>query len=409
LLKNSVARNSAVMFVGTMVTNFGAYLYQLVVVRIFGPEQYSEFAALISLLFLFSVPANVLQIVLTKYFSVFYAREDFGQSRSLFVKTVQFLIFASIVALPIFLVIVPFLQKLIHIHTWESFIFLYFVIAGSFFISLGTALLNGYQKFFASSFIMSILTFIRLLSGFLFAPISVSFAILGNAISQLIGILFYIVAVRFIFLQPKKAITIKFSEILSFSFPVFLSTIGTTAFFNMDVVLVKHFFEQMQAGIYASLTIFGKIIFFASSPIILVIFPMIVERREKKKEYGSLFYFGLLGVCLLSFLIVGVYFTASQFIVEILFGKAFLDAVPYLGQYGMFMSFVTIMNYVMTVCLAINKTKAGLIVFLGSVFQSLVIVFFHRSLFEVIWGISSVTGIIILILLLYYRYGREKH
>jgi len=408
LLKNPVAKNSFIMFIGMMVTNFGAYLYQLVVVRIFGPEKYSEFAALISLLFLLSVPANVLQIVLTKYFSIYKAREETGQARALFTKTLKLVIVSGFFGLPLFLLIIPVLQRLLHIYAIDSFVYLYIVVIGTFIVTAATAVLNGFQKFFASSVILSVLTFARLGTGIIFAPIGVAITILGNALAVLVSIFLYAFSLRFLFVKPQARITIKRSEIISFTVPTLLSTLGMTAFFNMDVVLVKHFFDAASAGIYASLTLFGKIIFFAASPIMIVIFPMIVERREQKKAYSSLFFFGFISVLILCLSIVIAYFISSEVITNLLFGDKFIGAAPYLGAYGMFMAFVTISNYLMTACLAAGKTKAGSIVFLGSCVQSIAIIFFHASLSQVISSISFVGGILICILLLYYRYGKSS-
>ncbi len=407
LFRNPAARNSFIMFFGTMIINFGAYLYQLVVIRIFGPEQYGEFATLISFLFLFSVPANVLQIVLTKYFSIYKARDHIGEARSLFVKTMRWIIGLSLLAFPIFLFFLPFLQRLTHIYRFDSFIYLYITVVGSFGIAVFSSLLNGYQRFFLSSLNMSILTFLRLLSGIAFAPISVPLTILGNAMSEYIAIVFYALSVRFLFAKPAERIQIKFSTVFSFAVPVLFSTLGMTAFFNMDVIWVKHFFDATEAGIYASLTIFGKIIFFAASPIVIVVFPMIAERKEKSIPYASLFYFGLFSVAILSSAIVGMYMFLGEFVIRILFGEAFMNANQYISQYGVFMAFVTMLNYLMTVCLAINKTIAGFLVFIGSIVHSVVILFFHASLYEVIVSISFVSGILTLVLLLYYRYGKS--
>lgn len=406
-LSNPVARNSAIVFIGTMISNFGAYVYQVVVVRLMGPERYSEFAALLSLLFLLSVPATVLQTVLTKYFSIFKAREEIGEARSLFTQTLKFIGIGSILCIPIYLLVIPLLQNLLHIYSFESFIYLYLIVATTFLVTATSGALNGYQKFFESSAALSLLTFVRLSTGFVFAPISISLTIFGNVIANIVSIFLYGFSVRFLYTKSPKLITVKKSEIIKFAIPTLLSTLGMTAFFNMDVVLVKHFFDVSQAGIYASLTIFGKIIFFAATPIMIVIFPMIVERKEQKESFQSLFIMGFIGVLLLSFGIVFVYAFASTFITRLLFGDKFLTAAPYLTTYGIFMAFVTIVNYLMTVCLAVNKTKAGIIVFSGAVVQTCVMLLFHSSLSQLIASISLVSGALVCILLLYYRYERS--
>lgn len=407
LLSNPVARSSAVVFIGTMIANFGAYLYQVIVIRSMGPERYSEFAALISLLFLLSVPANVLQIVLTKYFSIFKARNELGSARALLSKVLKVILVSGGLGFPIFILVVPFLQNLLHTYSWDSFIYLYLIIISTFVVTAAAGVLNGYQKFFASSAILSILTFVRLFTGLIFAHISVALTVLGNALANIVSFVFYERSLRFIYKQPPQKISVTKKELVSFTIPTFLSTLGMTAFFNMDVVLVKHFFDSTQAGTYASLTIFGKIIYFAAVPVMTVIFPMIIERKEQNKNYQQLFLLGSIVVFILSFSIVLLYYLSSSSITELLFGEKFLVAAPYLSSYGIFMAFVTLINYFMTVCLAVNKTKAGHIVFIGAIIQTVSIIFFHASLSQVISSMSLVCGLLTCILLLYYRYDRS--
>ncbi|TAL62346.1 MAG: hypothetical protein EPN85_02860, partial [Bacteroidetes bacterium] len=266
IIANPVARNSAIMFVGTMATNFGAYLYHVVVGRIMGPEKYSEIAALFSLLFLLSVPANVIQVVLTKYFSVYKASHDVGAARTLFMKSLTYIVVASIVGLLIYLPLIPLLQNLLHIKDFGVFLSLYAIVVSTFIMTSCTGLLIGFQKFLAFSGFSTIMIFLRLLSGFLLASFGVALTLFGNVVSNIIGIILFLLPIQFVFKKAPDKITIHRKEVLAYVIPTFLAILGLTIFYNIDVVLVKHFFEPAQAGIYASLAIFGKIIFFASSP-----------------------------------------------------------------------------------------------------------------------------------------------
>jgi O-antigen/teichoic acid export membrane protein len=132
---------------------------------------------------------------------------------------------------------------------------------------------------------------------------------------------------------------------------------------------------------------------------------MIIEKKQLKRNYDSLFFLGLIGVVVLSIVIVLSYIISGPFVIKLLFGSKFSAAGPYLGIYGIFMAFVTVANYLMTVCLAINKVQSGTIVLIGAICESLAILFFHNSLLQVMISISIVSGILMSILLIYYRYG----
>lgn len=143
LFLNPVIRNSIIVFGGTMFTNFGAYLYHLIVGRIMGPERYGEFAALFSLLFIISVPSQVVQLVLTKYFSIFKATNNTSQARALLFSTLKLFVTAGIIGFVIFLPVIPYLQNFLHVLRWESLLYIYLIFVTSFFVTGFVGVKNG--------------------------------------------------------------------------------------------------------------------------------------------------------------------------------------------------------------------------------------------------------------------------
>ena len=53
------------------------------------------------------------------------------------------------------------------------------------------------------------------------------------------------------------------------------------------LILVKHFFSPHDAGIYAGLSLIGRVIFFFSAPIASVMFPVIVQKYARKENYEN--------------------------------------------------------------------------------------------------------------------------
>lgn len=402
LANNTVLINSGIMFVGTMVVNLGAYLYHVIVGRIMGPERYGEFAALFSLLFILSVPANVVQISLTKFYSDIKAKGNTGQAKSLLLRILKYLTIGSIVGGLLFIPFIPLLQKMLRIEDVMSFIWLFGIVASSFYITAGNGILNGYQKFLSSSIYQIINVGTRLVTGVLLAPFGAATTLFGMIISNCITLIYGMFPLKFVLEAKSVHHSLPKKEAIQFAFPTLMTTLAITMLYNVDVVLVKMFFQAQDAGIYASLNIFGKIIFFASSALLIVLFPMAAERKVSGKEYKSIIRIGLVGVGGISIGIAIVYLLLSSVIPTLLFGNAYANAGQYLGLYGLFLAFITTINYLSMMCLAVNRTKVWRLLFIGVCLQIAGMFLFHTTLFSLIISNVLVTLFLFVSILVYY-------
>ncbi len=72
------------------------------------------------------------------------------------------------------------------------------------------------------------------------------------------------------------------------TFPVLIMLISLTSIFNIDVLLVKHFFDSINAGYYAALSLLGKMIFFGSWSVSMVMFSKVSEAYALNKNYKNI-------------------------------------------------------------------------------------------------------------------------
>jgi O-antigen/teichoic acid export membrane protein len=82
-------------------------------------------------------------------------------------------------------------------------------------------------------------------------------------------------------------------KVTRYSSPLLISTLSTNSLIMTDVLLVKHYFDPHSAGIYASLSTLGKIIFYGTGPISSVMFPLISKRFSENKSFGKVFMMSL--------------------------------------------------------------------------------------------------------------------
>lgn len=392
---------------GSTVANFSGWLYHLFVGRILGPEKYSELSSLFAIFYILNVLTGVIQISLVKFFSVMKAREEYGQANVLFWIATKKIAVAGVIGLVISSLFAPFLASYLHIDSYFYFFLIYIIFATSTITVPSGAALQGFQRFLSLTVISNIGMALRLITGVVGAFFGVGWTLIANILSNIGSFAISFIPLRFLFRYTTKPLVIGKSDAIGFGVPVLLTTLGITVLNSQDVLLVKHYFSSYDAGIYASLSVLGKIIFYASSAVGAVLFPLVAERKELKSDYGKSVRFGLIAVGIMSLIITVIYFVFPSLII-LPFGSAFTQAAPYLGWFGIFVTFYTMATLLLTTLLALGMTQIWFMTITVAALQYGLIYFYHASLTQVIY-VNIITAVLLFFgLLSYYYYGAKK-
>jgi len=408
IVSHPFVKSSAVMFIGTMVTNILAYIYHLVVGRSLGPVGYGELAALLSIFYILNSPSLVVQNILVKFFSQLRAVEDHGQGKRLFWRISRLLLIVESVALVILLPFVGIAANFLHITQQVNLVLLYLMFGGFLFTIVNVSVLQAYQQFVAISVVNSVGGVLRLLFGAVGAMFGVSWTLVANVLASLVAYSATFVPLKRFLARKERVITLSPAKAMYYSVPTFIAVFSVNALYSLDVVLVKHFFSAVDAGVYSSLSVLGKIIFFASYSIGQVAFPMLAERKELGKAYTNIIAAALAVVAAISFSLTAFYFLFPSFVVDVLFGKAFSSASAYLGMFGLFISLYTLVNLFTTMYIALGKTKIWVFTTCASILQIIIISVHHDSLMTVIKNNALLAGGLLVLLLAYYPYAERK-
>jgi len=185
------------------------------------------------------------------------------------------------------------------------------------------------------------------------------------------------------------------NELLKYTLPTTVTLLALTSFYNADVVLVKHFFSPEEAGVYGSVVILGRIIFFGLSSVAVVAFPMAVEKYEKGENPFVVLCRSLLLV--VPGVIVGVlaYFLFPRFLVTVLFGSKYLSATPYLGIFAVFMGLYAVLDLVSRFFLSIGNFRPVVFLVIFSALQIVLLSLFHQTLLQAIYvNIAVMVGVL---------------
>lgn len=396
---------SAVMVVGSNLSNFFAYIYHLIIGRLLGPSSYGTLVAVLSLMGLVATAFSFLGMVIVKFVSS-AKKEELNQIHLFFnKKIIRFGILLFIIAL----LLVPFLSKFLSI----SPIIL---------IQLSPYFLITILVFYYRSFLQGLLKFkevvisnnIDILGRIIFGVIafyiglSVFGVVGGIVISSLFSLLFLKRYMKEFGKQGEKDKFSKGRDVLRYSIPVIITTVSLQSFFSNDIILAKHFFDSHEAGIYASLSTLGKIIFYGTAPVMAVMFPLVSKRHSRGESYRKILFLSVLLTGGISFAVTLVYYIFPEIMVNVLYGSEFIEAAPYLVWFGIFMTLFTLASLLLNYFLSKEDTRIVFIAPFIVVLQVVGIWLFHDGILEVVKVSIAAISFLLAILLIYFAYGNKK-
>jgi len=399
-LKDPLVSGSLLVLTGSFAVNILSYLFQLLVGRMLSVSEYGILISLFSLVAIVNIPAVVVNTSIVKIVSELKAKEDYASVSGLFLWLFKaFLVFGLIVLVLSFLLGDKIVRFLNFSDTLLFLVFMLFFVS-VFVLSIPLSFLQGLHKFKEFSIVNFVSAFNKLFFGIgvTFFTYKVIGTVWGIFAGALVSLLVSLLIVKDAVLAKASSVSFWIKKLAEFAVPSSISLIALAILFNVDVVLVKHFFDDHTSGIYSSLAIIGRILFFGTSSIGLVLFPLSSSSHAKGRDTKGIFAKSLF---LTSFLLMSgfvVFYFFPALIVEILFGPAYYLAVPYLGKFSIFMIFYTLIYLFTQYFLSIYKTKVGIVLALGSLTQILLIWVRHGSLTSVIENLICVNAVLFVLL-----------
>jgi O-antigen/teichoic acid export membrane protein len=100
---------------------------------------------------------------------------------------------------------------------------------------------------------------------------------------------------------------------------------------SVDLLAAKRYLDPHDAGVYAAVSLAGKIIFFATSALTLYLFPLFSDRQERGLDARRPLVNALKLVVAASSLLVIAYFAVPGIVIGPLFGSSYSAAGAYIG------------------------------------------------------------------------------
>ncbi|MAW97025.1 MULTISPECIES: sugar isomerase [unclassified Leeuwenhoekiella] len=372
-----------IFMASAFVVNGGNYAYNLILGRVLGPAAFADAAILITMLLVLSFVAMTFQLAVAKFTAGFEPA-----ARQIFIASALRYATAAGIGLGVLCVLsASALQQLFNTASPTMFVIFGLAIPLYFVMSVNRGNLQGNQLFVKLSVTYQLEMLVRLVLTFsllLFFKVEASYAVsIAIGISFIAGMFPY---------KKNTGTSVSQTEIPPEQYRQILKFFALTATYeltqiicnNSDILLVKHYFEAYDAGLYASLALIGRVVYFVTWMFVMILLPKVVQLRKEGQNPLPVLknYLGYIG--LLSLSITAFTFLFPGFSVRLLFGSAYLAVSPLLGWYALATSLFALSNVFAYYFLSLDHYKPVALAGIFGVVQVLLIVFFHGSLLEVV-------------------------
>ncbi len=396
-------------FMGSVIiVNGGNYLYNLLLGRILGPELFADVALLITFLLVLSFVAMTFQVATAK-FSVLFEKQVFTNFVNISYR------YATIVGTVLGILLIVFAKDLQQIFNTQShlmFTIFGFGIPIYFIMSVNRGIYQGKKKFdnLAITYqgeMMSRLLITLILIYFLPFKPSVLIAI-GIIISFGLGLIPFKTKNVSIF---KKSVLSKEHSKHIIQFFVLTAFYECTQIIinNSDILLVKHYFDQYEAGLYASLALIGRVVYFVAWMFVMLLLPKVVQKQKDGEAHTPILFKYVSYIALLSVIVISGCYLFPELVINLMFGSDYMAIAPLLWKYAVATSLFAISNIFAYYFLSLDRYIPVVISGLLGISQVVLIIFYHDSLAQVVLMQIMAMAILLVVQLIYFWTQGKKN
>ena len=392
--------------VSALIVNGGNYLYNLLLGRILGPTQFADAAILITVLLVLSFVAMTFQLAVAK-FSLHFTDDQHHK----FIQWAYRLGIGIGIVLGLGMVLnASGLQSIFQTESKVMFIIFGCAAPLYFLMSINRGRWQGEQSFVALAMTYQLEMFARLGITLVLLLLFQS----SPAISVALGMGLSFIAGFFPYKKIYKAVTTV--RINTKDKKLLLHFLLCTAFYeltqiicnNSDILLVKHYFPQYEAGLYAALALIGRVVYFVTWMVIMVLLPKVIALKKEGKPTHTILMTYCTYISVFAGGIVAFTFLFPAFAVQLLFGEAYLSIAPLLGWYALATALFAISNIFAYYFLSLDRYIPVALGAFGGVLQVILICYFHTSLYQVVLMQVIAMGILCALQLGYFFFLKNK-
>lgn len=391
-----------------MVVAFLNYVFHPVLGRLLSPSDFGDVQALISLIAQSAIIFGAFSMVAVNITTNIENPDE----RDAIISQLQKIAFWIIGIVFIFLLLsISELKSFFNFSSIYPLVGLAIILPISALTTFRNAYLQGSSNFTKLSISGIISSLGRLI--FVIGLVLLGFGVFGATL----GIILANIAVLvYLFYQTRKSLHLNtksnlhilekgsINKELKYGVLVFFATGLITLYYTSDVLIVKHYFNAVDAGLYSGISAIAKILFFAIGPSSVVLLSS-VKMKQTFKE-NSL---NLKKSFIISLLVGGAglftFYLFNDIIIRLMIGAKYASFAYLLPKVGLVMLLTSIANIFIYYFLALRRFSVIIISLVGVVFMGLILLRGHSSVNAILNNL--LISLIIIIISLTVIYGKD--
>jgi O-antigen/teichoic acid export membrane protein len=382
LLRTPFALNNFIYFGGNFFAGLAGFAFQGLLANALGANGFAEVAPLISLFYLIQIPLFVVMAVAARYTAPLAAQGDQSRVNRGYRDLVMYTSVVGFAGMVAFLLLMPFIKSFLNLPGYGPLVILSAAVPLCLLVGVGRGVVQGEERFvwLSGNFFLYGMTTL----GFL--PVLLAFRL--RAVGAMVAINLAMVLCNLLAALSLRDLPPAGHHERLPIWPLLRGALGASAgitaitlFYNFDVLLAKHFLSNQDAGLYSAMSLLGKILFFGTISISVVMFPRVAAIHAEGRRAHRTVNLSLALVAAAGGVVVAAYFLIPGQIVHILLRKPEYNAIAsYLGLFSLAMLGLAIANILVYYFVASHKRRFVWGVALGAVAFAVLLKLRHADL-----------------------------
>ena len=336
LRTSKFTKASSLMFISTIGGGILGYVFQVLMGRMLSLADYGLFITVMALLAVVGVPIGTLSMMVSRRASYYRVKNQPGRTAAMFWWINRRVFWIALATILCALPFTPFLRDYAHLESLVPvWIFLLLTLT-ALFVPLNIGFLQAQQNFrwlaisclTANGFKMFFCVTLA------YAGFKLSGALMGMVLATMATWMLTYLPLRYVIIQPFGVDLPK--DHLSFkgSISLLVSNLSFAMMIHLDLLLVNHYFDPHQAGIYAAAAVLGKAIIYLPTAFSIALFPLAAENEFRSQSSAHFFLNSMMLTACLCGAGAVLYYLFADYIMTLFYGQKYQAAAELLKLYG---------------------------------------------------------------------------
>lgn len=394
--KDKVLQASSILFILNMLASALNYACQLFMARTLSVESFGTINTIFSFLLIVGVPGTTLTMIVAKYYAE--TEEYEKKMRCEYMASIVRGVFAlSIIAFVLCMVLAKPLSRVLAINDISVLVFTFILSALSFFQPLYSGVFSGNKRFILVGIYSLLIPLYKIISVFV-AKIASKSDFERLYIVLAVMILGTIFTAVFGHVQTKHIVG-EFSNVgksnahIKFrkdDINTLVLNICLMIYMNIDLLAVRYYGTADESGLYSSVLLFGRVVYYFATTLGTILLPMAATVKDDQEEQMKLLnktlimMLGFIFLCMVPINLLG------EFIIEILYGEAYVGATMYIKYVSLISSILSICTVLINYLVGIGKTKVATVSMVFVIATIGVLLTIQREVETILLGIAII-------------------